>query len=250
MALKHNPPSRLNTSSCFTRMLHYYAYIWNQSWLAAAGGNEMKIWMLSFIAITLITGCSTLPSEPTPHIHAYSFQVLEIDVPLHALQSGWNASPSSSSLTDPSAESLFNAPKVQIYEYPIILAEVGSRVHLEQIKKDTYVADFNITDGKVITQEAVYKLGTTIELTLDDIENGVASFSIDLSTRNLKGFDTISMAGEEIRMPVLFEKQVVTSMRQELNSWMSLGAIEDITRKKDKTFRKYFVLRIIPPHLK
>jgi hypothetical protein len=57
------------------------------------------------------------------------------------------------------------------------------------------------------------------------------------------------MAGAEIDMPVFFDKQLVTSMQYELNSWMSLGAKEDVTRNKNKTFRKYFAIRIIPPYL-
>ncbi|MDF7798779.1 hypothetical protein P4C99_04855 [Pontiellaceae bacterium B1224] len=208
----------------------------------------MKIWILSLIAATLISGCTTLPTEPTPHLRAYSFQVLEIDVPLSGLQSGWKGYPSNSSLADPTIENLLSAPKVRLYEYPIICANLGDTVSLEEIEKVSLVADFIVVDGQAVTQEAIFKLGTSIKITLEDVVDGVASFSIDLGTRDLKGFDTIHMAGAEIDMPVFFDKQLVTSMRHELNSWMSLGAIEDITHKKSGTFRKYFAIRITPPY--
>jgi hypothetical protein len=209
----------------------------------------MKVWILGLLTVTLIAGCSTLPSTPPPHLHAYSFQTLEIDVPLSTLQSGWQVYPPNMSSADQDIENLINAPRVRLYEYPLIYAEPGSTVSLEEVKKVSLVADFIVVDGKAITQEAVYKLGTTITISLEEVKNGVASFSLDLGTRDLKGFNTIYMAGAEIDMPVFFDKQLVTSMQYELNSWMSLGAIEDVTPKKGGTFRKYFAIRIIPPYL-
>jgi hypothetical protein len=207
----------------------------------------MKGWILSFITVTLISGCATLPSTPTPHLRAYSFQILEIDAPLNMLPSGWHVYPPSSSPANQNIENLINAPEARLYEYPIMCANLGDTVSLEEIKKISLVADFIVVDGQAITQEAIFKLGTSITITLDDIIDGVASFSINFGTRDLKGFDTIYMAGAEIDMPVFFDKQLVTSMRHELNSWMSLGAIEDITRKKSGPFRKYIAIRIIPP---
>lgn len=208
-----------------------------------------KIWILGLITVTFLSGCSTIPSTPTPHLHAYSFQILEIDIPLSTLRSEWNVHKSNSSLAGQNVESMFKAPKVQLYEYPIIYAELGKPAYLEKITNVSFVEDFIVVDGKAITQEAGYKLGTTIKITLDHVDRDVASFSIDLGTKNLKGYNTIDAAGAKIQIPVFFEKQLVTSMQHELNSWMSLGAIEDINRKKGKTIRKYFVIRIIPPYV-
>lgn len=207
----------------------------------------MKIWILSLITVTFISGCSTIPSTPTPHLHAYSFQILEVDIPLSTLKSERNVHKSNSSLASQNIESLFKAPKVQLYEYPIIYAELGKPAYLEKIIHASFVADFIVVDGEAKTQEAGYKLGTTIKITLDYVNSEVASFSIDLGTKNLKGYDTMNAAGAEIQIPVFFEKQLVTSMQHKLNSWMSLGVIEDINRKKGETIRKYFAIRIIPP---
>ncbi|MDF7806967.1 hypothetical protein P4E94_05915 [Pontiellaceae bacterium B12219] len=205
----------------------------------------MKVWILSLITVTLLAGCSTLPSTPSPHLRAYSFQILEIDVPL----STQLVFPSTQSLADQNIETVFNAPKVRLYEYPLMYAEPGDTVSLEEVKKVSFVEDFIVIDGKAKTQEAVYKLGTTIIISLEDVERGIASFSIDLGTRDLKGFNSIYMAGAEIDMPVFYDKQLITSLRHELNSWKSLGAIEDFTPGKNGTYRKYFALRIIPPYL-
>ena len=41
----------------------------------------MKKWIISLFVVTLISGCSTIPSSPKPHPEKYTFQVIRIEIP-------------------------------------------------------------------------------------------------------------------------------------------------------------------------
>ena len=42
---------------------------------------KMDKWILSLFTAVIVTGCSTVPSDPTPHSEKYTFQVITIEIP-------------------------------------------------------------------------------------------------------------------------------------------------------------------------
>jgi len=206
----------------------------------------MKKWILSLISSILVSGCSTVPSEPTPHDHKYTVQILEIDIPLKSPTTEWVKYDSDLKKSD--VEDNILDPDAKIFEYPIIYAKIGIPEIIDQTKEVFFVRDFTIEGGKAKTQKGTQKLGTTIKVTLDEFDNETVSFHIDLHTKNLKGYDTMEVAGAKVKIPVFSKRQITTALKHNLNSWIDLGSVEGTEHGDKESFQKQFVMKIIPPN--
>ncbi len=144
-------------------------------------------------------------------------------------------------------ENAIQDPDTKIHEYPLLYADLGIPVTLDQTTTASFVDDFTVMNGKASTMKKLHQIGTFIELTLTDPTNGVVSCELNLSTKKLKGYEINQTAGAEIKIPVFTEKQIKTKMLVSLDSWTSLGAIEGDVMRKEGIFRKQFAVRIIPP---
>lgn len=210
----------------------------------------MKKIILGLISTTLISGCSTLPSSPTPHVQKHTVQILELDIPVpDSLTFIWTVVGNQISVSsiNQEVEEAIQDPDTKIHEYPLLYAEMGVPLTLDQTTTASFVDDFTVMNGKASTVKKPHQIGTFIELTLTDATNGVVSCEINLRTKKLKGYEPNHVAGAKVKIPFFTEKQIKTKMLVSLDSWTSLGAIEGTLDGKKGKFRKQFAIKIIPP---
>ena len=194
----------------------------------------MKKWISSLFVVALISGCSTPPSTPTPHMEKYTFQVIHIEIPEATFQTPL-----------PDVEELIQYPNAKISEYPIVLAGLGESVTNDQTKSVLMPEDYDIVDGELIAKEKIVKLGYSTSITVDKIENGVVSYHLNASYQELKGFDEHKTEGGIAKMPFFNRRAVNTNLTQQPNSWVSMGGLVDETNGEKISL--FIGIRIIPP---
>ena len=202
----------------------------------------MKKWITSLLGVILISGCSTIPSDPKPHSDKYAVQVLEVTTP---------------GLLDPGApqaagwiEKTFKNPDAKVYEYPILYAAVGESVINDETKSVAMAEDFNVVDGKAVAQEKIQQLGRFLEVSITKVEHETITYKVNIQNRELFGFDTLQLEdGIVVQMPFLNAKKVTTELSQPLGVWSSLGGVADTrTENGNETSESFFFcIRIIPP---
>ncbi len=206
----------------------------------------MKKWILSLIITAIIAGCATIPSEPEPHQHKFTIQILEIDTPVKSPGTDWVAL--ESKFEKPDIENDILNPDSEIVEYPIIYAEVGVPAVSDKTKEVSLVSDYSVQNGKVKAQKEIQKLGTTIQVVLKKVEHDTALFDLNVHSKKLKGYDRLPLGGKKVKIPVFEEKQITTEFHHMLNTWIDLGALESHRNDNNTNLRKRFALKIIPPN--
>jgi hypothetical protein len=203
--------------------------------------------ILALFAVIISGGCSTIPSSPAPHAHKYAIQILEVDVPVELPATEYIRYKTKPHSDSHAIEELIIAPDAKVHEHPIVYAEVGVPIILDQTKPRSFVEDFMIEGGSVKTKKKDYQLGTRIEVTLNDVDRELVSFRINVSTKQLKGYDTIEAADKKVKMPVFSEKQIDTDLQYAVNAWASLGSIDGTSHGDKNDFRKHYAIKVIPP---
>ena len=151
----------------------------------------MKKWIISLFVVTLITGCSTIPSSPKPHPEKYTFQVIRIEIPTEVAKKYVSLTEVKDGVettqiytSDP--EALINHPSANIVEYPIVLAGLGESVTNDQTKATLFPEDYTIVDGQAIPKEKIIGIGLFTSVTVEKIENETICFHINASDREFK----------------------------------------------------------------
>ena len=198
--------------------------------------NRMKNWIPSLFAAALISGCSTIPSTPKPHPEKYTFQVIGIEVPEGTLQS-----------SKMDVEKIIQHPDADINVYPTVIAGLGESVTNDRTKSVSFPEDYDIVDGKAVVKEKLIKLGYSVAVTVDKIENGAISYHLNTRYLELAGFNEYPMEkGPNVKMPFLKKRAVNTDLTQKPNSWTVMGGL--INQRSDgKKMNQIICVRIIPP---
>lgn len=197
----------------------------------------MKKWITSLFAITLISGCSTTPSSPKPHPEKYTFQVIGIEVPEGTVES-----------SKMDVEKILQHPDAEISEYPIVLAGLGESVTNDQTKSVSMPEDYDIVDGKAVVKEKIIKLGYSVGVAVDKIENGTISYHLNASYLELTGFHEYKTEDDiSVKMPRFKRRAIDTDLTQKPNSWTMFGGLVDNKSDGGKVNRIVCV-RAIPPN--
>jgi hypothetical protein len=199
--------------------------------------NTMKKWITSLFAVTLISGCSTIPSTPKPHPEKYTFQVIGIEVPEGTLES-----------SKMDIEKIIQHPDAEISEYPIVLAGLGESVTNDQTKCVLMPEDYDIVDGELVAKEKIVMLGYSTSVTVDKIENGAVSYHLNASYNELVGFDEYKTEGGVAKMPFFNKRAVDTDLTQKPNSWTMMGGLID-KRSDGKKVNRIICVRAISPNV-
>jgi hypothetical protein len=208
----------------------------------------------------LISGCSTTPSSPNPHPEKYTFQVIEIEIPEdlpeyhnkddqmmgHEFSKGSNI-PTSLIIPNRDLETILQHPEAKITEYPVVAAGLGESVMNDQTKSVSMPEDYDIVDGKAVAKEKICKLGFSVSVTVDKIENGAVSYHLNASHQELVGFDEYKTEGGLVKMPFFNKRAVDTDLTQISNSWICFGGLVD-ERSDGTKINQMIAVRIIPPN--
>jgi hypothetical protein len=216
----------------------------------------MKKWITCLFAGALISGCSTVPSTPKPHPEKYTFQYIQIEIPEAALQTPdaekttayvFDKALGFNSRISPDAETLIHNPNAQISEYPIVVAGLGESVTNDQTKAVSFPENWEIVDGKAIVKEKLIKLGYSVAVTVDKIENGVISYNLNARYRELTGFNEYPVEnGYNIKMPIFKSRGVGSKLTQKPDSWLSLGEVP-IQNDNGEKVKEFMYIRVISP---
>ena len=207
--------------------------------------NRMKKRIISLFAITLIAGCSTIPSTPKQHPEKYTFQILEARVPEEVISRGFvNQCPPSleeEMLNNPdmmkagvgqktklNMDEILAHPDAEISEYPIVVAGIGESITNDQTQSVSMPEDYDIVNGQAVAKEKTVKLGYSVSVTVDKIENGAVSYRLNAMHRELAGFDEYKIGnGQNVKMPKFEKRGVDTVLTQSPNSWVMMGRLTD-----------------------
>jgi hypothetical protein len=196
----------------------------------------MKKWITIFFAVTLISGCSTIPSTPKPQSEKYTFQVIRVEIPVGDLPACHH-----------DAEKIIKHPNAEISEYPIVIAGLGESVTNDQTKSVSMAEDYTVIDGKAVAKERIVQLGDSVSVTVDKIEDGAISYHLDANHKELIGFDEYKIEnGLNLKIPFFEKRAVDTDLTQQPNSWLSLGGLV-YERSNGEKKSLMICVKIIPP---
>jgi hypothetical protein len=156
------------------------------------------------------------PSAPQPPSGKYAFQIIKVEAPAEIVQSPQ---------TD--VEKIIQHPDVKICEYPTLIAGLGESATNEQIEAMTMDVDWGLIDGKAVTKEKTFKLGDSISVAVNKVENGAISYHLNVYHLELAGFfeHKITDGFLEKAQPRFKKEAVDTDLTQRFNSWLMLQGI-------------------------
>ena len=212
----------------------------------------MRKLILSLFAIVLITGCSTVPSEPKPHESKFAVQVIEITL----------SEPAPQIFPLEEVLALIDENKDDILEYPIVYAAVGETAKVDETETVSIPEQFEIVEGKAVGIEQTHKLGLSVEATflermilqsqdesIGDVlveYTGNDSVLLKLHTfrKELVGYDTQKLTDEiEVKIPHFSKLEANTRLINKTGLWAVIGGNTD-----SKTgLSKFICVRVIPP---
>jgi hypothetical protein len=221
----------------------------------------MKIIIFGLLMAFILSGCSTIPSTPKPHPEKYTFQVITIEIPgdlpeyhnkadkMMGLEFSKGSSlPTSLTIPSRDLEKLIQHPEAEITEYPIVLAGLGESVTNDQTKSVLMPENYDIVDGKAVVKEKIIKLGYSVAVTVDKIENEEISYHLNSNFKELKGFDEYKTEnGLVVKMPYFKMRAMDSDLTHEPNSWTMLGGLID-QRSDGKKINQLFCVRAISPN--
>jgi len=145
------------------------------------------------------------------------------------------------------AATAFQHPDAKIHDYPILYAGLGVPATNDQTKAILLAEDFKVVDGKAVPEEKTHKLGMFVAASITKVENGVASFHLNVSNKVIFGFDEYTVAdGVEVKMPFFEGQAIDTNLTCPLGSWVVVGGQVDSQNGEPAT-SEVFCIRILPP---
>lgn len=196
--------------------------------------------LTALTALLLVAGCSTTTTLTTPETHPkkYALQVIRIEVPLPDT----HTSLSSYAMISDDAESLLKNPAAIITEFPVIYAAVGETAINDQTETITFP---NIDEPA--------KVGRYVEMTLQEVENGMASCDLWFFDKTLQGMQKTGATSK----PVFENREMKTQIALAPRTWLSMGGV---TREETENFssgekappkvkrtKEVLFIRILPP---
>ena len=192
--------------------------------------------ILSLAALAVISGCSTIPSNPEPHPEKYTFQVIGIEIPA-----------AEADLLSGDVDQILECPDADITEYPVVVAGAGDSATNDQTTAVAFPVDYNIVDGKAVAQENIQKLGHLVAVTIDEIKDGVIRYQLKLHDQQLKGYDEYNLEdGIAVKMPYFETRGINTRLQQTPDAWVVMGGLVD-ERSDGTKLTQIIGVRIIAP---
>jgi hypothetical protein len=194
----------------------------------------------------------------------YALQAIRIEVPFD--QDG-----AMSSTLPPSdeVEEMLKHPKAVLTEFPVVYAAVGETAINDQTKTIPVHTSFEVKTNSNGMIEVVYvdgtaRIGRTVEITIQTIENSLATCALNLYENSLAGMqDYVAAPATETRksvtasLPVFKMNRIKTSITGSPGSWLSMGSLikdEDGKFSPEKQMnpqtgvtRVSSFMRILPP---
>ena len=200
----------------------------------------MKKLIPILFAVALISGCSTTNLSLKPHPEKYTFQVVGIELPAEALRD-------KNRITSSDADKIIQHPDAKIIEYPVVVAGRGESVTNDQTKSASFPENWEVVDGEPVIKEKMIKLGHSVTISFDELEDGVISYNLEARYNKLAGFNEYPMEkGSSVKMPIFKNRSIDTNLKQGPNSWISMGNV--ISKNPDGEQIAFIMcVRVIPP---
>ena len=193
-------------------------------------------WFSGLIATVLISGCSTLPSDPDPHAEKFTFQVVGVEIPSTDVD-----------IMSPDFDKILEHPDAEITEYPIVMAGNGESVTNDQTTAVSLPEDYDIVDGKAVAKESIQKIGHLVAITVDEVKDEVIRYHLKLHDQKLMGYDEYNVEGGiTVEMPLMETRGINTQLAQTPNTWVTMGGLVEETSDGTK-MTQCIGVRIIPP---
>jgi nitrous oxidase accessory protein NosD len=178
-----------------------------------------------------------MPSTPIPPSGKYAFQIIKVEAPAEIVQS-----------PRADVEKIIQHPDVKICEYPTLIAGFGESMTNDQTKAVSMDVDWGLVDGKAVTKEKTFKLGDSISVTVNGIENGTISYHLNVHHLELAGFFECKIEnGFLVKTQPRFKKETIdTDLTQKLNSWLMISGIIE-QRSDGKKINQTTWIRVISP---
>ena len=203
----------------------------------------MKQIILSILAISLISGCSTAPKVPKSHETKYAIQVVVANVAEGVFPRTFP------DIENPNEQisKIFSHPDTKLEKFPIVYAEPKINVVIDRTKTKLLAEGFSVVDGKAIEKKKEYKIGKLVSVTIDDADQETVTYTIDSSYQKITGYDEHLIAdGDKVKIPFFEKREVKTSITQIYKSWAMLGGLVEEDSEGNKSELIYCV-RVIPP---
>lgn len=141
---------------------------------------------------------------------------------------------------------LFKQGKNQIEAYPVLYCAMDTVAICDQTETVQMPENFNVKDGKAVPIETPVVLGMLTQVTVTSLKNNIATYQLDFSFNELKGYDEYVLKGDiKVKLPFFETRKINTELSQSLGSWLVLGGFSD--DGEDGIHSTYYVIRITRP---
>ena len=174
----------------------------------------------------------------------------------------------STEITSEEVNEIIKISKADIIEYPIVYASVGEASLADQTESVPFLYDYDIVDGKVISEDKILKIGKSVEIKLvkgigeeslvklgrpdnsimAKADENTVSYQLDTYRRELVGYDELNHTdGITVKTPYFSVCKINTQITQEIDSWTAISGLHD-TRNGLTTYL-CVCIRVLPPIL-
>lgn len=180
-----------------------------------------------------------IPEAPVPQANKFAVELFKIESPAPFEQDKFVKS-------NISIPELFKQDENRIEAYPVLYCALGSPAICDQTKTVQMPENFNVKDGKAIPVEIPVVLGMLSEVTVVSLKNNIATYQLDFSYNELKGYDEYVLKGDiNVQLPLFETRKINTELSQSLGSWLVLGGFSD--DGENGILSTYYVIRITRP---
>jgi hypothetical protein len=182
-----------------------------------------------------------MPDIPRPNQNKYAIELFSIETPDPFDEARFLKNKIS-------IERLFEQSENRIHAYPVMYALIGMAAVCDKTIPEELTADYNLINGKAVPINETYHLGMKSEVTILNMKNNVATYLLDFSYKELRGYDEYVLKDDiKAQVPYFEARRINTELSQALGSWLILGGFS--SSKEDGIESTYYIIRITKPSI-
>ncbi|MDF7798847.1 hypothetical protein P4C99_05205 [Pontiellaceae bacterium B1224] len=182
---------------------------------------------------------AAMPETPPPNEGQFAIELFRIETP-HVFNE------TTFIKNGVSIEDLFANSENLTQSFPVVYSALGVTAVCDQTKKEKLVSDCSLINGKVVPVHKVYSLGIKAEITILNLKQNLATYTLNFSYNDLKGYDEYVLKDDiKAKKPVFETRQISTQLNQSLGAWLVLGGFS--SSHKERIQSTYYLIRITKP---
>ncbi|MDZ8118120.1 hypothetical protein [Pontiella agarivorans] len=180
-----------------------------------------------------------IPDAPQPQHNKFAIELFRIESPNPFEEARFLKQ-------NISIPELFENAQNRINTYPVLYSALGIPAICDQTKCVHMAENYNIKDGKAVPVKSKVELGMRTKVTIRKLENNMATYELEFSNKELKGYEEVILKNDiHVKLPRFETRQINTELNQSLGSWLVLGGLSG--SGDNGIHSTYYIIRITRP---